>query len=137
MDVKQCAVLFINPGRKACTHPFELQQTGFVVREIDAWPEDDALLAAEIVVVRVTIDQACMVAARLRARPKFGRRVLVAFVCGVVAARERRAAIAGGFDDLVTDACDAREFADRVMRILRSRPEHPCGIPSGDTKSAA
>ena len=64
-----------------------------------------------------------MLAARLRAKPRFGRRVLVALVPEPMADAARREAIHSGFDYALVDTCGARDLAAAILRLLRE-PEH-------------
>jgi hypothetical protein len=88
------------------------------------------VLDYHIVVVRVgDITKAPMLAARLRARPHFGRRLLIALVNAEIPLRDRRSALASGFDDVVNACCEGRELTARLLRGLRSRPELRCALP--------
>jgi hypothetical protein len=69
-----------------------------------------------------------MLAARMRAKPRFGRRILIA-IAPAVSAVERRTAIGAGFDDVIAESGGARVLIARILRILRSRPEHRCFLP--------
>ena len=70
-----------------------------------------------------------MLAARLRAKPHFGRRLLIALVPAGTPPPNRRAAEASGFDDVVNDCCDTRHLTTRILRGLRTRPELRCVLP--------
>ena len=80
-----------------------------------------------------------MLAARLRAVPHFGRRVLIALMSDEVSPNDRREAVMCGFDRTLSDACPAREIAAQVLRLLRAYPEYRCLLrtPSGRRKAAA
>jgi hypothetical protein len=129
--VKQCAVMFVNPVRERTPHPDAMRVMGFVVHEITDWPIDQAAVRDyHVVIVRVKdIDAAPMLAARLRAKPHFGRRLLIALVPSSAARTDRRAAEASGFDDVLDDACDSRHLTTRILRGLRTRPELRCLLP--------
>jgi len=129
--VKQCAVLIVSAERKQSSHPSYLRETGFLVHELRTWPRDDGTLRDyHVVVVRVPdITQAPMLAARLRARPHFGRRLLVALVNPEIPLHDRRSALASGFDDVVNVCCESRELTARLLRGLRARPELRCALP--------
>jgi hypothetical protein len=136
---KQCAVMFLNPVRDRPAHPSAMRSMGFVVHEFSEWPRDDAAVREyHVVVVHVKeIESAPMLAARLRAKPHFGRRLLVALVPAVTPQSDRRSAEASGFDDVVNDCCDSRHLTARILRGLRARPELRCILPPVPRKSAA
>ena len=130
--MKQCAVLFVSPDGKASAHPQRLRQLGFAVSETSDWPEaDGAVREYHVITVHVSaVNGAPMLAARLRAKPHFGRRVLIALVHRATPVPDRRAAEASGFDEVVNDCCDSRQLAARILRHLRARPELRCALPS-------
>lgn len=129
--MKRCAVLFLNPARQESAHPAYLREVGFRVHEIEQWPDEDQKVRGyHVVMVRIReVGQAPMLAARLRAKPHFGRRLLVALVAPETPLRDRREAQAGGFDDVVSDCCGSRDLAARLLRRLRARPELRCALP--------
>jgi len=135
--MKQCAVLYIDPRKQPSGHHVVLKRIGFVVQVTSTWPDDDSLLAADVVVVRVHLARAPMVAARLRARAGFGRRLLIALVPSTVSRTERRAAIVSGFDDVATERSAPRELGIRVLRQLRARVDADCVLPQDGKRSAA
>ena len=137
--VKQCAVMFLNPGGKTAAHPSDMRGMGFVVHEFAEWPDDAAAFRDyHVIVVHVPeIGAAPMLAARLRAKPHFGRRLLIAMVPAGTALADRRAAEASGFDDVVNDCCDSRHLTTRILRGLRARPELRCVLPPVPRRSAA
>lgn len=130
-DVKQCAVLFVNPERVETTHPAFFRAAGFLVREAADWLTDDRKIRDyHAVVVHVcAIATAPMLAARLRAKPHFGRRLLVALVHAETPLQARLAARASGFDEVVNENCASRRLAARMLRGLRARPELRCALP--------
>lgn len=129
--VKQCSVMFLNPVRARTPHPAALRAVGFVVDEFSEWPADGAAVRGyHVVIVHVAdIESAPMLAARLRAKPHFGRRLLIALVPAATAQPDRRAAEASGFDDVINDCCDSRHLTTRILRGLRARPELRCLLP--------
>lgn len=135
-SLKQCAVLLINPCLAGSAHRLVLEATGFHVRELREWPDDDRVVVDfEVVMLRmVTMSNAPMLAARLRAKPRFGRRVLIALVPASASAEERHSARASGFDEVLSDDCDSRQLIARILRRLRSRPEYRCLVPAGDRR---
>ena len=137
--MKQCAVMFLNPVREKTAHPSAMRAVGFVVHELVEWPDDDlAVRDYHVVVVHLrAIEVAPMLAARLRAKPHFARRVLIALVPAGARHPDRRAAEASGFDEVINECCDSRHLTTRILRGLRARPELKCVLPSGPRRSAA
>jgi hypothetical protein len=128
--VKQCSVLLINAERREATPREALEQAGFRVIEICDWPDDGVLRAFEVVVVLLPhMQRASMLAARMRAKPHFGHRVLIAVVAAPVGNDERRDAIRSGFDDVASDSRNSRVLIARILQRLRARPEHRCFLP--------
>lgn len=136
--VKQCAVMFLNRARETA-HPSGMRTMGFLVDEFTDWPDDVAAVRNyHVIVVHVPdIEAAPMLAARLRAKPHFGRRLLIALVPAGTPQAGRRAAEASGFDEVVNDCCDSRHLTTRILRGLRARPELRCVLPSLPRRSAA
>ena len=136
---KQCSVLLINPVDAPWTHRPMLEALGFRVAERRDWPEDEhAVLDHEIVILRVrNISGAPMLATRLRAKPRFGRRVLIALVAPATSPQDCLAARSSGFDEVLTDCCDARHLTARILRRLRTRPEYRCLLPPGERRHRA
>ena len=137
--MKQCAVLFVNPDSQASEHPETMRGMGFVVDEVTEWPDDNGLVRNyHVVIVHVRkMNGAPMMAARLRAKPHFGRRLLIALVAADTPAADRRAAEASGFDDVMNDCCDSRHLTTRILRGLRTRPELRCVLPPGSQRRSA
>ena len=133
VSAKQCSVLVVNPGGDPPPHRAVLEHTGFLVTEAREWPDDRLLLEHHVVIIRLhTVSAAPMVAARVRAKPRFGRRVLIALVPASAALQERISARTSGFDEVLTDCCDGRQLTARILRRLRTRPEYRCVLPPGD-----
>jgi len=137
MTKQQCAVLFVNPGTRTA-YPASLRETGFVVQETREWPADDQdMRDYHVVIVRLrALDEAPMVAARLRAKPHFGQRLLIALVPAQTQLVECRSAFAAGFDDVVAEGCDSRQLIARILRGLRARPELRCLLPPPPSRRA-
>ena len=131
VTVKQCAVLLVAPGGKQTTHAAGLREMGFIVDEIADWPEQpDVVRDYHVVVVQVpSADGAPMLAARLRAKPHFGRRLLIALVDPGTVLHARRSAQASGFDEVMNECCQTRQLAARILRGIRTRPELRCALP--------
>ena len=134
--MKQCSLLIVNgterqgPPRKA------LEQRGFRVTESKEWPADDVVVDSQVVIVVLrSVDAICMLAARMRAKPRFGRRVLIALVPTVTAA-DRRMGIGAGFDDVLGESRGMRMLIACILRLLRARPEHRCFLPELKRRAA-
>ena len=137
-NVKQCAVLLINRDGAKAPHRQQFERLGFTVRETREWPGDDVIPAFEVVIFLLRdVTQICMIAARIRAKPHFGRRVLIAVVPDGTSPAEQRGAIGGGFDDVVSETADMRLLLARIIRRLRARPEYRCFVPSQRKRKAA
>ena len=93
-NVKQCAVLVVNCSGRENAHSQALLRRGFRVVEMAQWPSDDVVTQYEVVVIVLReIDIISVVAARMRAKPRFGNRVLIGVTRmspGLRAARDRR-----------------------------------------------
>ena len=96
--MKQCTVLFVNPDLQQSAHPHAMRGMGFLVDEVTEWPDDNEMVRNyHVVIVRVrAMNGAPMLAARLRAKPHFGRRLLIALVTADTSQADRRAAEASG-----------------------------------------
>jgi DNA-binding response OmpR family regulator len=127
---KQCSVLVINTSGRETPHRLLLEKVGFRVVETREWPNDEMIRDVQVVLVVLRhMEAVSMLAARLRAKPHFGRRVLIALAPDPVSAQDRRAAIGCGFDDVVDNAPSGRVLIARILRHLRARPEHRCFLP--------
>jgi hypothetical protein len=134
--VKQCSVLIVNCGAEP-VHRQALERIGFHVSETFEWPDDDTIKAFEVVIVVFRhMEKVAMLATRMRAKPHFGQRVLIAVVPSTASADERRTAVGSGFDDAVIDSRDSRTLLARILRRLRSRPEHRCFLPDRRRRAA-
>ena len=136
---KRCSVLLIDSGERPTAHGKQLEAQGFRVTQERAWPENDReVLNYEVIIVRLrAMSGVSMLAARLRAKPQFGRRVLIALVPRAVPMEDRVSARTSGFDEVLTDCCDARQLTSRILRRLRTRPEYHCVLPPGDRRRRA
>ena len=134
--MKQCSILIVNCGGE---RPYRqaLERIGFNVSEICEWPGDDIVTPFHVVIVTLRhMQSVAMLAARMRAKPRFGLRVLIAVVPATASADERRAAVGGGFDDAVVESKDARSLIAAIIRRLRARPEHRCFLPDRKRRAA-
>jgi hypothetical protein len=134
--VKQCSVLLVNCGAEA---PYRqaLERVGFQVSETREWPGDEMVKVVEVVIMLLRhMDNVAMLGARMRAKPHFGQRVLIAVVPLAASADARRAAVGGGFDDAVSESRDGRSLVAQVLRRLRSRPEYRCFLPDRKRRAA-
>jgi hypothetical protein len=128
--VKQCAVLIVNCSGREISHGQSLRRRGFRVVETAEWPADDVVIEYEVVVVVLReTDRISVIAARMRAKPRFGNRVLIGLTYLSPSNATRRDAIAAGFDDLAGESHDARLMIARILQRLRARPEHRCLVP--------
>lgn len=135
----QCRVLVVNAGDSPFLHRAAFDRLGFRVTETRDWPEDErAVLDHHVVIVRIrSVSGAPMVGARLRAKPHFGRRVLIALVPSSASLQERLEARASGFDEVLNIECDPRQLSARILRRLRTRPEYHCVLPPDDRRRRA
>jgi len=134
----QCSILYVTPHRVG-TQVDALTSLGFHVDKDQDLPATGALSAYHAVIVHAHAGRNLpMVAARLRAKPHFGRRALLALVPDEMADRDRREAIHSGFDDTLPDTCGVRDLAAAILRLLRPFPEFRCILraPGGRRKAA-
>lgn len=139
MVVKQCGILFIGPRGRDDGRVAALRSLGFRVDESEHLPSPAELDGCHAVVVRAIPGCSLpMIGTRLRARPQFGRRVLMALVDDGVSERDSRAALMSGFDQTLREHCSAREIASHILRLLRGFPEYRCLLraPNGRRKAA-
>jgi hypothetical protein len=144
IEMDQCSVLFVTPLYVKSRSPEEtqaraLRSLGFHVDECDDFPANEAFAPYHAVIVRPSVDcDLPMLAARLRAKPRFGRRVLIALVPEAMATRDVRGAMLSGFDYMLPDTCGARDLAATILRLLRPYPEYRCMLrhPGGRRKAA-
>jgi hypothetical protein len=123
-------VLVINTNGHDSIHRPLLEKVGFQVTETREWPGDETILSFEVVILLLrSMEAVAMLAARLRAKPHFGQRVLIGVAPAAASAEERRAAVSSGFDDVLTADADTRTLIARILRRLRARPEHRCFLP--------
>jgi hypothetical protein len=122
----QCAILFLGPASKSeDARTLALRALGFRVDQSDDVPSD-GFSEYHAVIVRARNRDLTMLAARLRARRHFGRRVLLALVPEEMADREKREAVLSGFDSILANTCGARDLAATILRLLRPYPEYRC-----------
>jgi hypothetical protein len=139
MAVNQCSILYVHDGS---THnsPMEgLKTLGFAVLGLEELPPDETLASHHALVVRTRPGCSLpMLAARLRAKARFGRRALIALVPDETTERARREAVVSGFDATLPATCGARELAAAILKLLRPYPEFRCFLrsPTGRRKAA-
>ena len=136
---RQCGILFIGPCGSDDRRVAALRSLGFLVEESEQFPSTEDLAAYHAVIVRAVAGcPLTMVGARLRAKPLFGRRVLIALVADAVSDRDKREAMMSGFDQALSDTCSARDIAAHILRLLRGFPEYRCLLrtPQGRRKAA-
>jgi hypothetical protein len=137
--LKQCSILYVKPSALEATQTGGLRSLGFRVDECEELPANEAFAAYHAVLVRPEAGRDLpMLGARLRAKPHFGRRVLVALVPEATPVRSHREAVLSGFDNTLPETCNARDLAAAVLRLLRPYPEYRCVLrsPSGRRKAA-
>jgi DNA-binding response OmpR family regulator len=135
--VKQCSVLLINTSGTETPYRLPLEKVGFRVVESGEWPGDELVRTFEVVMVLLRdLRNVSMLAARLRAKPYFGQRVLIAIATDTSSIEERRTLIGCGFDDVVNESHDVRVVIARILRQLRARPEHRCFLPDLKRRAA-
>lgn len=128
--MKQCAILIVNCNHHQTAHSQRLAERGFHVAETAEWPDDVVIQQYEVVIVVLRkLETVCMLAARMRAKPRFGFRVLIGVTPTTPTAQDRRNAIGAGFDDVVSESRDSRLLIAGILRLLRARPEFRCLIP--------
>jgi hypothetical protein len=135
----QCGILFIGVCGKDKARIDALQSLGFRVDESADVPPVDTIAPYHAVIVRAREShRLTVIGTRLRARPHFGRRVLLALVGGDVSERECRDATLTGFDQILSETCTARDIAAQILRLLRAYPEYRCLLraPKGRRKAA-
>jgi hypothetical protein len=135
----QCSILYVKPACQEETQSKVLRTLGFRVDESEDLPSNDVFAQYHVVLVRAKSDCGLpMLAARLRAKPRFGRRLLIALVPESVTTQARRDAVASGFNDALPERCTARDLAATILRLLRPYPEFRCLLrsPTGRRKAA-
>lgn len=136
--ITQCSILYVAAAGDG-PHVEPLKALGFRVDQNRDLPPAEALAGYHAVIVRTTVGAGLpMLAARLRAKRHFGRRVLLALVPGAMADRTKREAIHSGFDQTLPETCGARDLAAAILRLLRPYPEFRCILraPGGRRKAA-
>jgi hypothetical protein len=129
-NTKQCSVLVVNCSGRETAHSQSLLRRGFRVVETVEWPADDVILQYEVVILVLReVDSVSILAARMRAKPRFGQRVFIGVTSTPPSAAERRHAVLAGFDDVVGESGDSRVLIARILKRLRARPEHRCLLP--------
>jgi hypothetical protein len=124
----QCTILFLGPASiTEDARASALRALGFRVDQSDELPGGEGVSPYHAVIVRPPHDRDLpMLAARLRAKRHFGRRVLVALVPKGMADRHKREALLSGFDFVLANTCGARNLAATILRLLRPYPEYRC-----------
>lgn len=139
MTVNQCSILYVHDGSMHDTPVEGLKTLGFAVLALEDLPPDDTLASHHALVVRARPGCSLpMLAARLRAKARFGRRVLIGLVPDETPERARREAVLSGFDATRSATCSARELAAAILKFLRPYPEFRCFLrsPTGRRKAA-
>jgi hypothetical protein len=127
---KNCTVLYIDGGRPAGGLAAALRSLGLTVHECSDWPDDEsALMKSEAVIVHVTSQNAARMAMRLRAKRRFGRRVLIGLAPAGMTRADRQESRDAGFDAICDENIEGRTLLAIILRALRDRPEFTCRIP--------
>ena len=135
--MKRCAVLIVNCDQRDSSHRQALERRGFRVTETREWPHDEVVRVHEVVIVVLRhIDAMAMLAARMRAKPGFGHRVLIGVSPVTPTTNQRRTGMIAGFDELVAESEDSRTLVARILQRLRARPEHRCLLPERKPSAA-
>jgi hypothetical protein len=137
--VNQCSVLYVAPACDDDVHVKALRALGFSVDIAHDLPPSEVFARYHAIVVWTDPDcNLPSLGTRLRAKPKFGRRVLIALVAETVGERQRRDAVASGFDLVMPRCCSPRDLAAHILRGLRPFPEYRCLLrtPNGRRKAA-
>jgi hypothetical protein len=137
--VNQCSILYVHDGSMQDTPVEGLKTLGFTVVAVEDLPSDESLAPHHALIVRARPGCSLpMLAARLRAKARFGRRVLIALVPADTPERACREAVLSGFDATLPADCSPRGMAAAVLRLLRPYPEFRCFLrsPSGRRKAA-
>lgn len=125
--MEQCSILFIDGTQDRTGHAEVLRSIGFHVREVDELPHSSDLINYHVVVV--SAPQPALLpklGARLRAAPRFGRRLLLALITGPNHETVRREGLMSGFDAVLPRSVTGRQLAAAIIAKLRSIPEHRC-----------
>jgi hypothetical protein len=137
--VNQCSILYVEPGARAQRHADGLRELGFSVDVIADLPSWEVLTKYHAVVVRVHSNcNLAVLGTRMRAKRRFGRRVLIGLVPESCTPQQRRDANISGFDETLPEACSPRDLAAHILRKLRAFPEYRCLLraPTGRRKAA-
>ena len=135
----QCSILYVKAEPREDTHVQALRALGFSVDVADDIPASEIITKYHAVVIRAhAATRLPSLGARMRVKPHFGRRVLIALVCDAVPVTARRDAQACGFDVVLAESCPARDLAAHILRGLRPFPEYRCLLrtPNGRRKAA-
>jgi hypothetical protein len=138
-QMDQCSILYVKSACQGETQAKALRTLGFTVDESEDLPSNEVFTRYHVVLVRANSEcRLPVVAARLRVKPRFGRRVLIALVPPSVTTQARREAVASGFDETLPERCAARDLAATILRLLRPYPEFRCLLrsPTGRRKAA-
>jgi hypothetical protein len=135
----QCSILYVKPACQEETQAKVLRSLGFRVDEAEDLPANEVFAQYHVVLVRANSNcRLPMLAARLRAKPRFGRRLLIALVSDALSVQDKREAVASGFDYTMPERCGGRDLAATILRLLRPYPEFRCLLrsPTGRRKAA-
>jgi hypothetical protein len=127
--MKRCSILLVG-ARRGDRRASELRQLGFVVSPVVNLPANDRLLSHFVIVVTNTPPPLLpTTGARLRAKPAFGRRVMVSVVPDDTPRETVRSLLLCGFDEVFFESNAAETIVAGIVRRLMTRPELQCDIP--------
>ena len=136
--MNQCSILYIQHAPRGESHVNALKTLGFSVDVTDDVPPSEVFVRYHAVVVCTRDCNLPALGMRLRAKPRFGRRVLVGLVPESCTEQQRREGTHCGFDVTLPYACSPRDLAARILSGLRQFPEYRCLLraPNGRRKAA-
>ncbi|MGH9408189.1 MAG: hypothetical protein ACRD1V_01895 [Vicinamibacterales bacterium] len=112
---------------KTTDHPAQLRAIGFLVKEMCELPTSSELTGHHVVIVNAANPAMLpMLATRLRAKPHFGRRLLLALVPTSSSDHAKRDGLACGFDRVLPQSITGRALAAAIIERLRAVPEFRC-----------
>ena len=115
-----------------------LRALGFFVAERDALSDDAFLLQFPVVLLAdAPVASLPAIANRLRAKARFGRRVIAARVSDATPATAIRSLQLCGVDEVLLEQTSARTLGARLIHRLRERPELRCILPATSSQLPA
>lgn len=125
--MEQCSILFIGGALDRVGYSEALRSIGFLVREVEELPESSDLIKHHVVIVSAPQPSLLpKLGARLRAAPRFGKRLLLALIPGPNHETLRRDGLMSGFDEVLPRTITGRQLAAVIITKLRTIPEYRC-----------